>query len=111
MKYFCYLFSLYFLALSLLPCTDIHDVNLSASGELASISAVDYSDCPHEKRDICSPFCSCGHGVTLIVQPIFQFTLKSPPVIASPIDTEKFYYPPSYSFQHLQKIFQPPQIG
>lgn len=111
MKYFCYIFSLYFLALSVMPCSDIHDMNSSAGTELASISADEHSNCPHEKQDFCSPFCDCACcGMTINFQVAFHFTTKFPS-IPLPIVSENFSYQSPNSLQYLQAVFQPPQIG
>jgi hypothetical protein len=63
MKIFVILFSIYFLALSVMPCTDACDINISNSSksEFTKISN-DQTNC----KDVCSPFCSCACCHTVV---------------------------------------------
>ena len=94
-----------------MPCTDIHDMNTSVGTEFASISTDNHSNCPHEKQDFCSPFCTCACcGMTLSFQSTFNYTTQFK-AIPLPIVSENFAYQSPNSLQYLQGVFQPPQIG
>ncbi|MCC7244415.1 MAG: hypothetical protein IT269_01945 [Saprospiraceae bacterium] len=111
MKFFCYIFSLYFLALSTMPCTDVHDMNPAAGNELASISTNSHENCPHEKgNDDCSPFCvcsCCGHNFleTRPVKWIFQ-----PPTFFEYKGKCSFSYSRDWQSEYLKSIFRPPKV-
>jgi len=110
MKSFCFTFSLYFLALSIMPCTDIHTTNDMASAELASFSADNHSDCPHEKgSDHCSPFCMCSCCGHVIAQAkAFQWHFK--PILPEGKEKSAFHYAFDWESDYLQAIFRPPQV-
>ncbi len=111
MKFFCYIFSLYFLALSVVPCTDIHATNGSASAELASISTDNHSDCPHENgQDFCSPFCvcsCCAHVLSVAKPHKWNF---QPPIIPDFKEKSNFYYSKDWQSEYLNSIFRPPKV-
>ena len=93
-----------------MPCTDIHDMNTSVGTELASISADEHSNCPHEEQDFCSPFCDCACcGMAISFQKLFNYTVKAHSIIL-PVVSENFAYQSPNSFQYLQGVFQPPQL-
>jgi hypothetical protein len=114
MKFFCYIFSLYFLALSIVPCTDIHAMNGSESAELASFSTDSHENCPHENgSDFCSPFCvcsCCGQNFTTF-QTGFSAANRSQPqrenqFLLFPKLAERippFHFPPSPSLNFNKK--------
>lgn len=114
MKYFCYLFSLYFLVLSAMPCTDIHNLNTSVRDEYASIFTDNHSNCPHEAEpDFCSPFCvcsCCGQLFVAIQLPIpeFRFQLR---MIRNSKEKNDFLFAQYWQNHDLKSIFRPPQLG
>lgn len=111
MKYFCYLLSLYFLALSIMPCTDVHAMNESASEELAGISDHDHQDCPHEKeQDYCPPFCVCNCCGQLLVATKFQKWSVPPLLSANFKSKNSFFYLQNWHSEYLRSVFHPPQV-
>ena len=111
MKYFCYIFSLYFLALSVMPCSDIHDMNSSVGSEFASISTDNHSNCPHEEeQDFCSPFCvcsCCGQFFVATRLPKLSFHL---PIIRNFKEKSCFLFSENWQSDYLKSIFRPPQV-
>jgi hypothetical protein len=63
MKIAMFVFAFYLLALSLLPCSDVHD-----AGNVAQTQAVLLQPHEHEtdQKDLCSPFCACNCCSTTI---------------------------------------------
>lgn len=112
MKLFCYIFSLYFLALSGLPCTDNEHEVAPPQYLTENISQNDHNHEDHSHcNDFCSPFCSCACcGMTISFQKTFNYTVKSRPTLL-PIAVENFSYQSLNSLQYLQGVFQPPQVG
>ncbi|KXK18225.1 MAG: hypothetical protein UZ08_BCD001001973 [Candidatus Parvibacillus calidus] len=107
MKILVILFSIYFLALSIMPCEDIHHSE-SHSDELTEISCCTHNDQDHS--DFCSPFCNCCCCGTLTA-----------------FKTSEYIYPTFFFETHFSKYFivrditfvssfnaniwQPPRIG
>ena len=115
MKLFCYIFSLYFVLLSCLPCNDSEHVLLPPQPpQYAMNIEVQNHHNPdnHDNcNDLCSPFCTCACcGMTINLQATFNYTPKSQP-IPLPIVSENFSYQSPHSNQYLQGVFQPPQVG
>lgn len=112
MNLFCYIFSLYYLALSCLPCTDNEHEVLPPQYQIESISQNDHDHENHSHcNDICSPFCSCACcGMTISFQSTINYTTEFQ-LIVLPIVSENFSYQSPNSLQYLQGVFQPPQIG
>jgi hypothetical protein len=110
MKPFCFIFNLYFLALSLMPCSDVHEMNAPASAEFASLVANEHSDCPHETGDDhCSPFCTCSCCGQVIAQSkAFKWQFK--PIIPEMKGKSAFHYAFDWQNGHLNSIFRPPQV-
>lgn len=110
MKFFCHIFSLYFLALSLMPCTDIHATNGSTSDELANFYTDNHSDCPHETgNDHCSPFCTCSCcGQIIALGKEFKWHFK--PILPEFEEKSTFHYAFDWQSGHLNAIFRPPQV-
>ena len=110
MKYFCYIFSLYFLALNLMPCTDVHDLNILVGNEFASISKDNHSNCPQEeKQDFCSPFCGCSVcGQVIIATKLVKWIIQ-PPIIHNFYVESSFYYSKDWQSEYQKTIFKPPQ--
>ena len=112
MKLFCYIFSLYFLALSCLPCTDNEHAVIPPQYQTELVVENDHEHENHTNcNDLCTPFCTCACcGMTINLQATFNYTPKFQP-IPFPIVSENFYYQSPNSNQYLQGVFQPPQVG
>jgi hypothetical protein len=111
MKIFSYLFSLYFLALTIMPCTDVHAMNESASEALAGISNEEHQDCPHEKEeDYCPPFCVCNCCGQLLGATKFQKWFCSPALLDNFKKGRCFFYTQNWHSEYLRSVFHPPQV-
>jgi hypothetical protein len=112
MKLFCHIFSLYFLALSCLPCTDNGYEVVPPRYQTENIRQNDHDHEDHSHcKDLCSPFCTCTCcGITISFQKTFSYIATHRPTIL-PIVVENFSYQSSNSLQYLQGVFQPPQLG
>lgn len=110
MKSFCFIFSIYFLALSLMPCSDVHEMNALESAEFASLAANEHSDCPHETgNDHCSPFCICSCcGQIIALAKAFKWHFK--PVLTEFEEKSTFHYVFDWQSGHLNTIFRPPKV-
>lgn len=112
MKYFAAIFSLYFLVLSIIPCTDIHATEISADRTLNGMLFEQHQDCPHEKeQDFCPPFCICNccGQIFLTPQP-FKFGISSLNILHLR-EINSFYYAENWQSDYLSAIFRPPQLG
>ncbi|AZA87613.1 hypothetical protein EG349_12835 [Chryseobacterium shandongense] len=107
MKIFVILFSIYFLALSVMPCTDACDINISNSSksEFTKIS----NDQTNYK-DVCSPFCSCACCHTVV-----NFTFQSFKISETKPSFGKQQKFPLWAFNFISSyhghIWQPPKIN
>jgi len=64
MKFLCHLFSLYFLWLTVQPCTDYKEVE--SAGNYAE-NSTHKDDCCDDNSELCSPFCYCSCCCTNVV--------------------------------------------
>lgn len=112
MKYFYYIFSLYFLVLSFLPCNDSEHTIVRSLYQTEYVTKNDHQQENHSHcNDFCSPFCTCACcGMTLNLQATFNYTAPFE-FIPIPIVSENFSYQSPNSLQYLQGVFQPPKIG
>lgn len=79
MKFFVYIFSLYILALSVVPCSDTY---YGHNGDRA-VAAYSQSHGKVDKNDTCTPFCTCSCCCTSVnpeIEPIQICFEKIPPV-------------------------------
>ena len=108
MKFFCYIFSLYFLALNLMPCTDDHDNSAGGGTEYVSKPPCRHND---SQTDFCSPFCGCsvcGQVLFATKFPKFRFHL---PIVRNLKEKNSFFYSKDWQSEYLKSIFRPPQVG
>ncbi len=101
MKFIAIILSVYVMALTAMPCNDIHitDSN-SASYEL-------FEQSPNQTNDVdlCSPFCFCHCCQTLSFTSFFNITLVN--LVEITIDIK--FLESTYS-SPISSIWQPPQI-
>lgn len=106
MKLLPFLFAIYLLALSLMPCTDSSvcmDGKENVHMELASDTDSDH----HQHEDTCTPFCSCNCcGISMAILSFEKFVLEAP---------LKYVSTTSVVNQHattrfLHSFWQPPKI-
>lgn len=112
MKFFCYIFSLYFLVLSCLPCNDNEYELLPMAYQTENVATDDHQHENHSHcNDFCSPFCACACcGMTISFQAAFNYTITSR-LIPFQLGAQNFFYLSPNSLQSLEGIFQPPQVG
>ncbi len=107
-RLFSCVFSLYFLALTMMPCVDIHATDVS----VRTISIyTDHESCPHEKgTDFCSPFCNCSccSQVVFLTTPLSNHAPKSNQLFA----TSKVSFANQFNWQseYLDQLFHPPKV-
>ena len=105
MKFLVVIFSLYFLALNLLPCQDAPVTEDTAHPELVQPQgdAHDHGQCD---SDLCSPFCGChcchSHTVDFGLVTFEPFQLPIPQMDFAHFDSLGENFPHS--------LFQPPRI-
>ncbi len=103
MKFICFIFSFYVLALTLAPCIDC-----DGDDKLVT-SAHKHVDCKDDGDDACSPFslCSCV-GCS-------GFTFSVPQLVNIPVAASTESYSTTYQSQFQtsfrSKIWQPPKIS
>ena len=108
MKWLVYLFSLYVLALSGIPCSADDDCCIEETRSTAHSNCADEDASGHKPIAPCSPFFACGacHGITLPTIAI----VTAPEYIPAP--TEKTSFDQTYiKFDFHSIIWQPPKIA
>lgn len=107
MKFFAIIFSIYLLALSVMPCGDAYTVCQDNSAKTTLSQTHDRN---LEGNDICSPFCTCTCCSTILALKITNHTVEAAkhPVLSK----EKF---PGRGFFFVSNfyanIWQPPKIS
>ena len=107
MKYFLVIFSVYFLALSVMPCTDAcgMDTSNTSKSELSNTS-----NGQTKNGDLCSPFCSCATCHTVAV-----FTFQTFKIGEAKSSFDKIQKFPLWDFgfnsNYHGNIWQPPKIN
>lgn len=105
MKFFALIFSFYFLALPVMPCSDQDDCKYP-SVEQSAFSTTDHSDHDQDTEN-CSPFCMCaccGHSCTV---QYFQTALNLIP----PTGSQKITHHSTFVSEVSFSIWQPPKIS
>lgn len=108
MKYFCFIFSLYFLALNLMSCTELHTTTSGSDVLYATELPCHPND---SQTDFCSPFCGCsvcGQVLFATKFPKFSFHL---PIVRNFKEKNNFFYSKDWQSEYLKSIFRPPQVG
>lgn len=105
LKFFNYIFSLYILCLSVLPCADRAECNVFEKDK--AVSSTEHSD--HNLEDEqCSPFCICSCcGVTMNMPKVLACIA---PHSLAPTELNSFLPNPSIE-EITSAIWQPPKIG
>ncbi|MBP8849838.1 MAG: hypothetical protein KBG80_04705 [Breznakibacter sp.] len=96
------IFSLYILALTALPCVDVHKDEAETKIELS-----DTAHNHHNENDLCSPFCTCDCCVSPVLH-IYTSIQISINVIAPHIYQE---YQSALNSALFVTIWQPPQLA
>jgi hypothetical protein len=110
MRYFTLILSIWFLGLSVMPCTDVHaDHPTDQTSFNSHVSCNHDSPTSTEKQDVdtCNPFCVCQCCSIKTEQPatLYQFIpvsyqLHLPPLSALPL-----------GLIYLETLLQPPRLG
>jgi hypothetical protein len=106
MKFFTLLLAFYLLAISLLPCSDVHN---DCKNTLTQNEQQQNQDHKTTHRDICSPFCSCSccQVVSNIPQQtIFPQLEAKFQFLAAPVFLTQSNF---FHSQFLSSIWQPPR--
>lgn len=104
MKLLNILFSIYLIALSAIPCTDVSAAEHQEEMHMEiTHSEEDHSDC----EDTCAPFCTCSCcGITMAF--FYPETISLAPGFSYEQKNTAFILPAFSSFNH--SIWQPPKI-
>ncbi|RXK80436.1 DUF6660 family protein [Filimonas effusa] len=106
MKWLVFLFSLYVLVLSGIPCSADDDCCIEESRSLTSSQHEKSSDSDHKPMSPCSPFFACGacHGITLPV-----LTVICAPEYVPVLVEKTSFYQEYIKFDFHSNIWQPPK--
>lgn len=107
MKFFMIIFSIYFLALSIMPCGDIHHPD-SHENTKTEIASTGHNDAGY--GDLCSPFCTCSCCGTIMAFKLVESYSAShfaALFISRQIVAKNIFFISSF----FDKIWQPPKIG
>ncbi|WP_042276703.1 DUF6660 family protein [Nonlabens tegetincola] len=101
MKWFFILFSMYFLALNIMPCGDgvEHDDHI----EIAS----DHDGCEDNHEDLCSPFCICN---CCSVQLVFELPYITQFLFSDKTILGDNHYKSPYSIIYPDSEIDPPRV-
>lgn len=103
MRILAFILSLYFTALSIVPCADGMPSSSNHSSIEASMDEHDYNHSDHP--DNCTPFCVCACCGSIVTFPIVQSTATTKSAISTKC---LFHYTFYYSFNFSEGIWHPP---
>lgn len=106
MKFFAYIFSIYILALSLMPCTDALGMNAPNTSK-TEITKTHNGDAEH--NDFCSPFCICSCCNTPVNITFDSFSIKVNKPVATSLKIPVFNF--FFASNYYGSIWQPPKIS
>ncbi len=102
MKFFTVILSLYILALTAVPCIDVHGIDTSNKSEEFQKTSTDRSS----GIDHCSPFCTCDCCVSPVLYQDFNLHFNS-----FSLDQNHFtQYFTDYVSSIFTSIWQPPKL-
>ena len=103
MKFFCAVFSIYVLFLTMLPCMDKHEDIVVQKSEITPVTSHGHD----QDIDHCSPFCTCNCCASPKIQQEMIISFTTFPV------TEKYFLEISTTLVsfHSSAIWQPPQLS
>ncbi|OJU29406.1 MAG: hypothetical protein BGN92_03430 [Sphingobacteriales bacterium 41-5] len=104
MKIIAFIFSLYILLLSGMPCTDAQDCNLPTTTQ---VSATQSHDNHQHETEHCPPLCHCSCcSVAVSKMPLLAFTYVKPTFVVK----ENFsFYKSHHLTGFLEAVWQPPK--
>lgn len=74
MRHLAFIFSIYLLALSLMPCSDVPDERQSNAAKRELIKSYSHQA---DRNDICSPFCTCNCCSTSVSLKFIPYLIRS----------------------------------
>ncbi len=108
MKFLTIIASIYFVALSCLPCSDVVEINFEKSSKELQSNHENHS---HEKENhLCSPFCICNCCGSQIINH-FKITTIYFPIATLKISSQVPTYTSIFTSNFYGSIWQPPQIA
>ena len=107
MKIVSFIFSLYLLTLSFMPCTDGEDCKDETQSQTSTFATTDHSNHDNDTEN-CSPFCvcaCCGQNITTLFYPVDFLSFK-------PVSKQVFsVYTSAFVSEVYFNIWQPPKIS
>ncbi|MEH6679500.1 MAG: DUF6660 family protein [Sediminicola sp.] len=102
MKLITVILSFYFLALNIVPCSDMEGTD--DDGPMIAVNGFG-EEHPHGSGDLCSPFCQCHccHSHTIDMGPTVFKTIRQP------VAQEIFFHFDSLGKDIHPSLFQPPR--
>lgn len=107
MNVFRFLLAFYFMALSLMPCEDVHKESGSSQAPLSYTADDSHSK---DKGDICSPLCTCNCCQITVTAFKMNVLLEAPAKIPSYFSEKIFFRKNDFAYQVYDHIWQPPKI-
>ncbi len=107
MNLFRFLLAFYFMALSLMPCEDVHKESGSVQAQLSFMADNSHSK---DKGDICSPLCTCNCCQITVVAFKMNALLEAPARIPSYFSKKILFRKNNFAYQVYDHIWQPPKI-
>ena len=107
MKFLLYMFGIYIVALSIMPCSDASNDCNSEMPYRIQVAGHDHKD---DTRDVCTPFCTCTCCRTITGSKT-AFRIAE---LLKPIEATSIAYPfGNFSFvsNYYGNIWQPPKIS
>lgn len=98
----------YFMALSLMPCADVHKQS-SGSGQAGLSVSIDESH-SKDRGDICSPLCICNCCQMTIASFKMEPLIEVPTKIQSYFSKKILFQKNNFAYQMYDHIWQPPKI-
>ncbi|WP_294286778.1 DUF6660 family protein [uncultured Chryseobacterium sp.] len=102
-----FLLAFYFMALSLMPCEDVHKESGSAQTRLSFMADDSHSK---DKGDICSPLCSCNCCQITVATFKMNALLEVPVKVQSHFSKKILFRTNDFAYQVYDHIWQPPKI-
>ncbi|GEN74982.1 hypothetical protein CHA01nite_07220 [Chryseobacterium hagamense] len=102
-----FLLAFYFMALSLMPCEDVHKESGSAQTQLSFTTDDSHSK---DKGDICSPLCVCNCCQMTVAAFKMTVLLEVPVKVQSYFSKKILFHTNGFAYQVYDHIWQPPKI-
>ncbi|MEY8758598.1 DUF6660 family protein [Chryseobacterium tongliaoense] len=97
----------YFMALSLMPCADLHKQSGSERAKLSMSFDESHSK---DKGDICSPLCSCNCCQITVAAFKMEPLIKIPTQVQLYFSKKILFRKNNFAYQVYDHIWQPPKI-